>query len=215
MAINQRNRRRRNRRQRVRPVRRVRRRNRGAGPPINNLGSYTNPNSWLSGSYEINIDGLTAASDNQLFGIKFQSIPDFFRHLSLSGEYKYLRATVVYSPLGGKETDRIGIAPFFDPSSAFRSKIDFVTSGRKIRRADQPLTEILSLPSQITSSELEIIGGVVLYYSGDIKEFGILSILLHFQVRGRRTLDEVYKAAPYKPPAIPDKPPAPPVVPGP
>lgn len=182
-------------------MRRNRVRRRRPQNPQTTSSGYINPNSWLTSNYEINLDGLQGVSPDHLYGFLFSSAKDFKDHLTRSGEYKYLRATVVYSPLGGKDTDRIGIAPFFDLSNAFHSKIDFVTSGRKIRKADSSFTEVLALPSQITSSDLEAaIGGVVIYYSGDPADFGILSVLLNYQVRGRRTLDETYKAVPYKPP---------------
>lgn len=200
----QRNRRRR-RRQRVgrRPQRRNRRRqNNNNGGATGNTGSYSNANALLTSNYEFNIKGLSSKSAEHLYELHFKDVPDWVDHISKgAGEYRLLRATAVYSPLAGKEGDKLGVAPFFDISNQLTDKIDFVTSGRRIRNANNPFNETLTIPSDYTSViyGLKPIGGLSIYYSGEPADFGIISVFVTYQVRGRKTLTVAVDAKPHDP----------------
>jgi hypothetical protein len=153
----------------------------------------------LSSTYEFNVAAVTAESPKHIYEFAFKDLPDWKDHLKKSGEYRLIRAVVAYSPLTSHEGDKIALAPYFDPANRLLEPIDFITSGRPLRKADNPHTEVLAIQSEIATTDIgDPIGGLTIYFSGKPIDFGILTILITYQIRGKKTINSTVKATPLK-----------------
>nr|QIC52821.1 MAG: hypothetical protein [Apple barna-like virus 1] len=160
-------------------------------------GQVYNPGAWYTETYEFAIMGLSGSQTSNVYCTSLEDVTGLRDRLAKAGEFRLLRLVCRYSPIAANDKDRIAIAPYFDPSNKFNTAAEFVTNGRRVRKADQNFQVSWDTPSEPSVVTMDvgppvvyhgIIGGVCVYYhAGKSTDFGIIACHVTYQFRGRKT----------------------------
>lgn len=157
---------------------------------------------WITGSAAINISRLTGtglpavppATAPNVWKFKFKDHSSLQTALSTSGEFRYLSATINYSPITADLGDRIALNPYFQNSSSLNSAAEFVQNGRKIRRGDASFRVSLTGPSEAEQYDLtkDVPGGLDIFWfdnsggAGKHSSFGVVTCEVIYQVKWKK-----------------------------